>query len=282
MSFIDIVAVKLIPTEEVLFYESNNLALKKNDYCVIPHSSGDRIGKVVCEKTIPEDKSSDFLSNPSLKVVRKANTKDMYNNKKNIEDAKMSLKTAKEKVLERDLKMKMLNAWYNLNRSKLTFVFSASSRIDFRELVKDLAHIFKTRIELYQIGVRDEIKKMGALGLCGREVCCKSWLQEFEPVSIKTAKMQCLNLAPHKVSGVCGRLLCCLAYERKFYESQLEKFPNRNTKVEYHGAEAIVINNNIIKDTVVLKSSNILTEEISIDEFAKLKIIEYGPDENGN
>jgi cell fate regulator YaaT (PSP1 superfamily) len=279
MEFIDIVAVKLIPTEEVIFYDSNKLSLKKNDFCVVPHSSGDRIAKVICEKTVPEDQLQQFFGKKKEKVVRKANTKDMYNNKKNLDDAKETLKTAKEKVIERDLKMKLLNSWYNLNRSKLTFIFSASGRIDFRELVKDLAHIFKTRIELYQIGVRDEIKNMGALGLCGREVCCKNWLQEFEPVTIKIAKMQCLNLAPHKVSGVCGRLLCCLAYEKKFYEAALKNFPTRNTKVEYLGSSAIVINNNVIKDTVVIKSSNVLTVELPISEFKELKVLEIGQED---
>lgn len=280
MSFIDYVVVKLIPTGEVLFYLSDNLALKKNDFCVVPHSSGDRIAKVICEKTIPKEDSEEFLTKINLKVVRKATSKDMASNKNNINDAVDSLRVAKEKVLERDLKMKMLSSYYNLNRSKLTFVFSASTRIDFRELVKDLAHIFKTRIELYQIGVRDEIKNMGALGLCGREVCCKSWLQEFEPVSIKIAKTQCLNLAPHKVSGVCGRLLCCLAYERKFYEEALKNFPNRLTKVLYYGAEATVMSNNIIKNTVVIRNAEVLNVELSLEEFNKLEIIEHGPEEN--
>lgn len=280
MNHIDIIGVRVIPTDEIRYYNANGLSLKLNDYCVVPTSAGDRLAIVIVEKTIEEKKIFSLTKNKPLKnVIRKANTKDMLNNKNNIEDAKEALTTCRNKVKERELNMKVLDAWYNLNRSRLTFYFSAEGRIDFRELVKDLAHIFKTRIELFQVGVRDNAKKIGGLGMCGKELCCKSWLPDFAPITIRMAKIQCLNLAPHKFSGVCSRLLCCLDYENKFYEEEIKKFPQRNTKVEYQQNEGIVISFNIFKSSVTLKLNNGSTVEITLEEFNKLKIIEQGKED---
>lgn len=280
MDLIDIVGIRLISTNEIKYYNANGISLRLGDYCVVPTPAGDRLSIVIFEKTIDEKAALEFSRDKTLKnVIRKGNTKDMCNNKKNLEDAGKALKTCREKVQEREMNMKILSAWYNLNRSRLTFYFSAEGRIDFRELVKDLAHIFKTRIELYQIGVRDEAKKIGGIGICGKEVCCKSFLQNFAPITIKMAKMQCLNLAPHKVSGICGRLFCCLDYENGFYCKQIKLFPHRGTKVSYKNADAAVIGFNLIKNTVALKFHSGSTFEIKLKEYNMLDVIEEGKDD---
>ncbi|HOK41159.1 MAG TPA: regulatory iron-sulfur-containing complex subunit RicT [bacterium] len=280
MEYIDVVAVRLLPTNEVKYYDANGLSLKINNYCVVPTQAGDSLAIVLLEKTVDLNSINKNSSMKQLlKVIRKANTNDMLNYKKNLEDAKEALKICIEKVNERELEMKVLDAWYILSRSRLTFNFIADGRIDFRELVKDLAHIFKTRIELYQIGVRDEAKLFGALGICGRVVCCRQFLNDFSPITIQMAKLQCMTLTPNKYSGVCGRLLCCLEYEYKIYEEESKNYPTRNTKVEYQQMTGIVIGYNIFKKTVTLKLDDGYSKELSLEEFKKLKVLEVGKDD---
>lgn len=220
---IKVVGVRFRAAGKIYFFDPVNYNIKKNDNVIVETARGIEFGTVVGDiKEVEEDK----VIQPLKPVIRIATAKDKEQEAANKRKEKDALKICAEKIQKHNLEMKLIDAEYTFDNNKVLFYFTADGRIDFRELVKDLAAVFKTRIELRQIGVRDETKILGGIGICGRALCCHTHLSEFVPVSIKMAKEQNLSLNPTKISGVCGRLMCCLKHEEETYEELNRKLPN--------------------------------------------------------
>lgn len=219
----NIIGVRFKKLGKIYFFNPKNLHIKKGDKVIVETTQGEEIGEVVIPNRHVDDEK---IIGPLKKVLRIATYKDYkrYDECKKIE--KEAFKICEKKIKEHKLKMSLTDVECKFDNSKILFYFIADGRIDFRNLVKDLAGIYKTRIELRQIGVRDEVKRIGGNGICGRELCCCSFLSDFEAVSIKMAKEQNLSLNPSKISGNCGRLMCCLKYEDEVYQKKLKKLPN--------------------------------------------------------
>ena len=220
---IKVIGVRFRKAGKVYFFDPAGMEIKTGDHVIVETARGIEFGHVVLGKREVEDKK---VVQPLKPVIRMATRADEEVERKNKEKEKEAFKICLEKIKKHDLQMKLIDAEYTFDNNKVLFYFTADGRIDFRELVKDLAAVFKTRIELRQIGVRDETKIMGGVGICGRALCCHSYLSEFIPVSIKMAKEQNLSLNPTKISGVCGRLMCCLKNEEETYEELNSKLPN--------------------------------------------------------
>ena len=217
-----VIGVRFRTAGKIYFFDPLQFPVKKGDHVIVETARGVEYGTVVCD---PKDVEDDKVVQPLKPVLRIASERDdeqEANNKKKEKDA---FAICLEKIAKHKLEMKLIDAEYTFDNNKVLFYFTADGRIDFRELVKDLASVFKTRIELRQIGVRDETKIVGGIGICGRALCCHSYLSEFIPVSIKMAKEQNLSLNPTKISGVCGRLMCCLKNEEETYEELNRKLP---------------------------------------------------------
>ena len=220
---IKVIGVRFRKAGKVYFFDPAGMEIKTGDHVIVETARGIEFGHVVLGNREVEDKK---VVQPLKSVIRMATRADEEVERKNKEKEKEAFKICLEKIKKHDLQMKLIDAEYTFDNNKVLFYFTADGRIDFRELVKDLAAVFKTRIELRQIGVRDETKIMGGVGICGRALCCHSYLSEFIPVSIKMAKEQNLSLNPTKISGVCGRLMCCLKNEEETYEELNSKLPN--------------------------------------------------------
>lgn len=218
-----VIGVRFRKAGKVYFFDPAGMEIKTGDHVIVETARGIEFGHVVLGNREVEDKK---VVQPLKPVIRMATRADEEVERKNKEKEKEAFKICLEKIKKHDLQMKLIDAEYTFDNNKVLFYFTADGRIDFRELVKDLAAVFKTRIELRQIGVRDETKIMGGVGICGRALCCHSYLSEFIPVSIKMAKEQNLSLNPTKISGVCGRLMCCLKNEEETYEDLNSKLPN--------------------------------------------------------
>ena len=244
---VKVVNVRFRTAGKVYSFSVGDLEIKKGDLCVVDTARGMEFGKVVSD---PAEKEEDF-NTPLRPVLRIATEEDKENNLKNREREKEAIKICKEKIRKHELEMKLIDAEYTFDNSKLLFYFTADGRIDFRELVKDLAGVFRTRIELRQIGVRDETKILGGYGPCGRELCCHSYLSDFVPVSIKMAKEQDLSLNPTKISGVCGRLMCCLKNEEETYEDLNKRLPGVGDIVtDTLGEDGVVSEVNVLRQRV--------------------------------
>ncbi len=218
---IKIVGVRFRQAGRIYYFDPKGLELKRDDHVIVETARGVEYGTVVLpEKMVTDDE----VVSPLKSVIRKATDRDEMTVSDNRRKEREAYRICQEKIAEHKLNMKLVQAEYTFDNNKLLFYFTADGRIDFRDLVKDLAGIFRTRIELRQIGVRDETKILGGIGICGRPLCCSTFLADFAPVSIKMAKEQNLSLNPTKISGVCGRLLCCLKNEQETYE-----YLNRNT-----------------------------------------------------
>ena len=246
----NIVGVRFKKPGKIYFFDPGNLNITNRDFVIVETSQGEEYGEVaIANRPMPEDK----IVAPLKKVIRIANDKD----KKHYEDNKIKEKEAFDiclkKIKEHGLDMILTDVEYTFDNSKLLFYFTADGRIDFRDLVKDLAAIFKTRIELRQIGVRDEVKRIGGNGVCGRELCCCSFLGNFETVSIKMAKEQNMSLNPSKISGNCGRLMCCLKYEQDVYEEKLKRLPKIGAIVKTEDGEGVVDGVETLKERVRVK-----------------------------
>lgn len=220
---IKVIGVRFRRAGKVYFFDPGELMINAKDHVIVETARGIEFGEVVLGTREVED---DKVIQPLKPVIRIATDNDKEIEKKNREKEKEAFKICQEKIRKRELEMKLIDAEYTFDNNKVLFYFTADGRIDFRELVKDLAAVFKTRIELRQIGVRDETKILGGIGSCGRPLCCHSYLSEFIPVSIKMAKEQNLSLNPTKISGVCGRLMCCLKNEAETYEELNSHLPN--------------------------------------------------------
>ena len=217
-----VIGVRFRQAGKVYFFSPGKLHVKQGDKVIVETARGVEFGRVV---TGPKDVKDEEITQPLKSVIRVATEEDKRNEEKNREKEKEAFDICLEKIRKHELDMKLINAEYTFDGNKVLFYFTADGRIDFRELVKDLAAVFRTRIELRQIGVRDETKIRGGIGICGRPLCCHTYLSDFAPVSIKMAKEQNLSLNPTKISGVCGRLMCCLTNEEETYEELNSHLP---------------------------------------------------------
>lgn len=220
---VKVIGVRFRTAGKIYFFDPGKLSVKRNDHVIVETARGIEYGTVVGK---PREVADDKVIQPLRPVLRIATERDDEQEAANRKKEKEAFKICFEKIQKHGLEMKLIDAEYTFDNNKVLFYFTADGRIDFRELVKDLASVFKTRIELRQIGVRDETKILGGIGICGRELCCHSHLSDFIPVSIKMAKEQNLSLNPTKISGVCGRLMCCLKHEEDTYEELNRRLPN--------------------------------------------------------
>lgn len=238
-----IVGIDKTGNGNITYFYTNGLHLKKNVTVIVEEEKGKYFGKVLTEEhSIDENKLNETLGN----VVRIASKKDYSKYKENQKDASMALKKCKKLVEKYNLEMNLLDANYTFDRDQLIFRFFSDKRIDFRELARELASIYKVRIELRQIGVRDKAKEVGGLGSCGQELCCHRYLKDFDSVSISMAKNQNLALSPNKINGLCGRLLCCLKYENECYVESKKGLPKVGEKVDVDDTTGTVVEVNIL------------------------------------
>lgn len=247
---IEVVGVRFKAVGKIYYFDPRGLKLPVGSRVIVQTVRGGEIGDVVISNRMVEEDEK-FL--PLSPVIRAATRADVETDAKNREKEKRAFNICKEKIKKHNLDMTLIDVEYTFDNSKIIFSFVADGRIDFRELVKDLASVFKTRIELRQIGVRDETKAMGSLGMCGRKCCCSSFLSEFVPVSVKMAKDQSLSTNPQKISGACGKLICCLNYEEPFYESALKKFPRVGSEVSVPDGRGSVTEISVLSDTVKVR-----------------------------
>ena len=260
---IRIVGVRFQKAGKIYYFDPLDFELETAMHVIVETARGIEMGTVLIP---PKDVEDDKVIQPLKPVIRVATDEDERVVEENKEKEKEAFAICKEKILQHGLEMKLVNAEYTFDSNKLLFYFTADGRIDFRELVKDLAAIFRTRIELRQIGVRDETKMMGGIGICGRELCCKSYLTDFVPVSIKMAKEQNLSLNPTKISGVCGRLMCCLKNEQDTYEYLNSRLPSVGDIVTtQQGLKGEVVNVNVLRQLVKVVVDN--GEEKELHEY---------------
>ena len=244
---VNVIGVRFENAGKLYFFDPGELWPTPGDYVLVETSRGIEFGEVVTGIKEIDDST---LQSPLKPVVRIASAEDLQHFKDNKAAEKEAYQICQRKISEHKLDMKLVSVEYTFDNSKILFYFTANGRVDFRSLVKDLAGVFKTRIELRQIGVRDEAKMLGGLGVCGRPICCGTFLGDFQPVSIKMAKEQNLSLNPTKISGVCGRLMCCLKYEQDQYEQTRKKMPKVGKEVMTPDGPGVVWELNVIKETV--------------------------------
>lgn len=240
----EVIQVKMREAGKITHFSTSGMKFKVGDYVIVEADRGLDYGQVLSETEAILDAD---LEEPLKKVIRKANPWDMTQIEKNKKKITEVMESCSKKIRERKLVMKLIDAEYSFDRSKIVFYFTAEGRVDFRDLVKDLASAFKTRIELKQIGVRDEAKMLGGLGPCGRALCCATHLKDFEPVTIKMAKEQNLPLNPTKISGLCGRLMCCLSYEYSTYKDLMKGMPREGDIVKTPKGSGKVISINALR-----------------------------------
>ena len=264
-----VIGVRFRTAGKIYYFSPGKYVIKKGDHVIVETARGVEYGTVVSD---PQEIEDEKVVKPLKTVLRASSTKDDEQEKANREKEKEAFKVCLEKIKKHNLDMKLIDAEYTFDNNKILFYFTADGRIDFRELVKDLAAVFKTRIELRQIGVRDETKIIGGYGICGRPLCCHSYLSDFVPVSIKMAKEQSLSLNPTKISGVCGRLMCCLKNEEDVYEELNRKMPGVGDYcVAKDGLGGEVSSVNILRQT--LKILVEVNDEKEVHEY-KLEDIE--------
>lgn len=247
---IETVGIRFKEGGKIYDFDADGMKFNKGDYAIVETVRGMECGLVAKAN---HGTNEDDITKPLKKVIRIATEKDIKDLAENKVKEKEAFKICEEKILAHGLEMNLVDVEYTFDRSKILFYFTADGRVDFRELVKDLASVFRTRIELRQIGVRDESRMVGGFGICGRPFCCNTFLNDFQPVSIKMAKEQGLSLNPTKISGTCGRLMCCLKYEQDTYEHLLRVTPKVGAIVDTPEGKGTVIDNNLI--TGMLKIS---------------------------
>ena len=267
---IKVIGVRFRSAGKIYYFSPGELEIKTGDRVIVETARGVEYGKVVLGNRDVED---DKVIPPLKQVIRMATPADEEIQRKNREKAKEAYRICQEKIAKHELEMKLIDVEYTFDNNKILFYFTADGRVDFRELVKDLAGVFKTRIELRQIGVRDETKILGGIGSCGRPLCCHSYLTEFVPVSIKMAKEQNLSLNPTKISGVCGRLMCCLKNEEETYEYLNSKLPNVGDYVTAEdGTKGQVHSGSVLRQMVrILVSTDEDEKEIREYKISQLK-----------
>lgn len=267
-----IVGIRFKNTAKVYYFAPGNELFKKGDGVIVETARGVEYGTVSIEVKEVDDKE---IVQPLKPIIRKATPADIERLKKNEEKAPEALRICNEKVIARGLDMKLINAEYTFDGSKVIFYFTAPGRIDFRDLVKDLASVFRIRIELRQIGIRDETRLLGGIAPCGRPCCCASCMSDFKKVSIKMAKTQGLSLNPTKISGLCGRLMCCLAYENDYYKDVYKKMPKIGSDVVAPDGSGVVISINMltynVKVKIESKDGTLLYKDYKLDQLKSIK-----------
>ncbi len=246
----NIIGIRFKNMGKVYYFASAGYTFRKGDHAIVETARGLECGEVVMGNRDMEDSE---IIKPLKDVVRPATAEDVRHAKENAEKEVRALKLCEERVAAHKLDMKLISAEYAFDNSKILFYFTADGRVDFRNLVKDLAGLFHTRIELRQIGVRDEAKMLGGLGICGRPLCCAQFLPDFQPVSIKMAKEQGLSLNPTKISGSCGRLMCCLKYEQDTYSSLIKVTPKQGALVNTPEGRGTVVEVNILSGNLKVR-----------------------------
>lgn len=272
----EIISVKFKENGRAYSFDPAGIKAEQGEYVIVETQNGTEIGTVSAAN---HEVAKDAILKPLKKVIRKATEKDMARREDNKRKEKEAFGICEELILAHKLDMKLVEVEYSFDANKIVFFFTSDGRVDFRELVKDLASRFHTRIELRQIGVRDEAKMLGGLGICGRPYCCKQFLNDFQPVSIKMAKEQGLSLNPTKISGSCGRLMCCLKYEQDAYEYLNSLTPSVGSTVKTPEGNAVVTDVNLITGylTVRLSDSDSLPFKIHRDEVKPLSRFKKRP-----
>lgn len=265
-----VVGIRFKPVGKIYYFNPLDFDLKFGQKVIVETARGIEMGTVaMCITDIADDK----ITKPLRDIMRIADKEDLKKAEQNKEKEKEAFKVCSEKIKKHNLEMKLVEVEYTFDSSKILFYFTADGRVDFRELVKDLAIVFKTRIELRQIGVRDETKALGSIGVCGRSLCCAQFLGEFEPVSIKMAKEQGLSLNPTKISGACGRLMCCLKYEQSTYEELLKKTPRQGSVVQTPMGKGTVEYVSLLKETVQVKIENDKEKALQTFTASEVKLL---------
>lgn len=268
-----VIGVRFRQAGKIYFFSPGKLEIKTQDRVIVETARGVEFGKVV---TGPKEVEDDKITQPLKSVIRIANEEDYKKEEKNREKEKEAFNICLEKIRKHGLEMKLIDAEYTFDNNKVLFYFTADGRIDFRELVKDLASVFRTRIELRQIGVRDETKIRGGMGICGRPLCCNTYLSEFVAVSIRMAKEQNLSLNPTKISGVCGRLMCCLTNEQETYEELNSRLPSvGDTVTTVEGLTGVVHSLSVLRKQVKV-IVNLENDEKEIREY-KAEELKFKP-----
>lgn len=246
----EVVGIRFKEVGKVYYFDPDSMKFKKGDKAIVETARGVECGEVAMEnREVPEEE----IVKPLKRIIRAATEADLKIVAENREKEKKAFEICEQKIRVHKLEMKLVDVEYTFDSSKILFYFTADGRVDFRELVKDLAGVFRTRIELRQIGVRDESKMIGGFGICGRPFCCSSFLGDFQPVSIKMAKEQGLSLNPTKISGTCGRLMCCLKYEQEAYEHLLRHTPKIGAIVETREGRGTVLDNNLLTGMLTIR-----------------------------
>lgn len=247
---VKVAGVKFKTAGKIYYFDPEELEVQLGDSVIVETARGMEFGMVAME--ITEVDESEVVT-PLKRIIRIADEKDHLQHEENLKKKKRAMDLCQEKIDKHGLVMKLIDVEYTFDNSKIVFYFTADGRVDFRELVKDLAGVFKMRIELRQIGVRDEAKMLGGIGSCGRDLCCHSWLSDFQPVSIKMAKVQNLSLNPSKISGICGRLMCCLKYENDIYMEFRKGMPEIGEKVRTPVGFGKVVDTNLLERDVKVR-----------------------------
>lgn len=261
---VKVAGVRFKKAGKIYYFDPDDLQVEMGINVIVETARGMEFGMVT--SGIKEVAESEIVP-PLKKIVRIADENDVAQHKENIRKKQRALELCQEKVTKHNLSMKLIDVEYTFDNSKIIFYFTADGRVDFRELVKDLAGVFKMRIELRQIGVRDEAKMVGGIGTCGKGLCCHTWLPEFEPVSIKMAKVQNLSLNPTKISGICGRLMCCLKYENDIYYELRKGMPEHGERIKTEDGLGIVFDTNILENKIKVR---LVLEERTQDKPEKL------------
>lgn len=267
----EVIGVRFRSTGKVYYFDPCGEKLRKGSMALVETARGIECGEVAMENTEVRDSA---IIQPLRKLIRPATPEDLRTVEENHKKEKSAFKACEKRIEARGLEMKLVDVEYTFDNSKIFFYFTADGRVDFRELVKDLAGIFRTRIELRQIGVRDEAKMLGGIGICGRPFCCGSFLGGFQPVSIKMAKEQGLSLNPVKISGACGRLMCCLKYEQEAYQDLLRNTPKVNAIVSTPDGKGVVIDQNLLTGRLTVrldKDPDAAPKVYTVDQVKLLK-----------
>lgn len=277
---VKVVGVRFKSVGKIYYFDPDGISLEKGDSAIVETARGVEYGEVVLvDKEVTEEE----IVPPLKKVLRKATDEDFKTMQENKEKEKFAFDECAKKIAEHNLEMKLVDVEYTFDHNKILFYFTADGRIDFRELVRDLASVFKTRIELRQIGVRDEAKMLGGIGICGRPLCCNLYLGEFEPVSIKMAKEQSLSLNPTKISGTCGRLMCCLKNEQDAYEDLLKRTPAVGSVVSTPDGKGNVTSTNLLKSLITVSIENgdeKIIKEYKLDDIKIIKKVNVKIDDS--
>ncbi len=249
------------------YLNPQNIPLRIGDLVVVQMEKGEDVARVaqIAELSVPKKREV------KKQILRKVTPEDIEKLKENAKKEKEAVRLCKAKIAEHGLGMKLVDVEYQFDGSKICFFFTAEKRVDFRDLVKDIATVYRTRVEMRQIGVRDEARRLSGYGPCGRKLCCDTFLVDFEPISVKMAKDQGLSPSSTKISGVCGRLMCCLLYEENFYKEASKKFPKVGTKISIEGKNFEVIENALLKDMVYLKDEEGTELKLPLDKLIELQ-----------